>query len=712
MPAKKIQVQGTELELNARPDRLDLRDRMYAPPLTPLAKEFPSAAEVKEFIPYFKGMILDQRPNGACTGYGLAAVINYQFWFRDVVEPALSARAQDKPEAEIVKGAQAEVTPKKLQARLVSPKMLFQLARLYDEWDGEDYEGSSCRGAMRGWHHHGVCLNHTWPYTKPGTDFEDKDARRNNWLVEAAQRPLGAYYRIATKSLADMQAAIQQVHAVYVGAKVHTGWRDLAQGVGKGAQEIEGELPIPHIHWDRETPCLGGHAFAIVGYNQHGFIVQNSWGEDWGLDGFALLTYADWLANSTDAWASVYGVETDRARSPKTKCRGPMHSSARGKSGVRRRKDSVEAWSEYGTAMHSIVLGNNGQAMSRLVHAADGKEHLQICAHKRVARWLQEEPMCRDLVIFAHGGLCSEADALQRSAVLGPYFMANGIFPLFVSWSSGLLTDLEQSFRDAIAQQKQKASGGHLTPSEMETQIRGTTAYTWEAIASNVSIRSIWGERKENAALAGETGGGMHLLAENLRDLGLEFPDLRIHLAGHSAGAMVIGSLLKAMPEFLISAKTATLWTPACTMEYAEQVFLAAMKNGQLPKRQLFVESLADAVEKEDSVVGLYDKSFLYLVSRALERHHKTPLLGMKMYQTPGTDLFAMTDFRTESALQTLSVHERTAPKDARIERYVSSSHCTYDQSIAAMERLLERILDRKPTKQVVNLKGPQAVVR
>lgn len=36
--------------------------------------------------------------------------------------------------------------------------MLYELARRYDEWPGEGYEGSSARGAMKGWVRHGVCL--------------------------------------------------------------------------------------------------------------------------------------------------------------------------------------------------------------------------------------------------------------------------------------------------------------------------------------------------------------------------------------------------------------------------------------------------------------------------------------------------------------------------------------------------------------------------
>ena len=34
---------------------------------------------------------------------------------------------------------------------------------------------------------------------------------------------------------------------------------------------------------------LGGHAVLLCGYNKHGVYIQNSWGTDWGLHGFALL---------------------------------------------------------------------------------------------------------------------------------------------------------------------------------------------------------------------------------------------------------------------------------------------------------------------------------------------------------------------------------------------------------------------------------------
>ncbi len=39
------------------------------------------------------------------------------------------------------------------------------------------------------------------------------------------------------------------------------------------------------------TRKCGGHALCAVGYNQDGLIFINSWGEDWGMYGFALITW-------------------------------------------------------------------------------------------------------------------------------------------------------------------------------------------------------------------------------------------------------------------------------------------------------------------------------------------------------------------------------------------------------------------------------------
>ena len=117
--------------LDARPDTLDFRDRMFEPTLIEVQTEWPLDEYRKMKVP-----ILDQGTEGACTGFGLATVVHYLLRTRNYIP--------DPDE--------------------VSPRMLYDMARRYDEWPGERYSGSSARGAMKGWHKHGVCSRPHWVY--------------------------------------------------------------------------------------------------------------------------------------------------------------------------------------------------------------------------------------------------------------------------------------------------------------------------------------------------------------------------------------------------------------------------------------------------------------------------------------------------------------------------------------------------------------------
>ena len=57
---------------DARPDRVDVRDLPYRPPLRSLPPQYPSAQDLQRYVPrYAKDlMILNQQSEGACTGLG------------------------------------------------------------------------------------------------------------------------------------------------------------------------------------------------------------------------------------------------------------------------------------------------------------------------------------------------------------------------------------------------------------------------------------------------------------------------------------------------------------------------------------------------------------------------------------------------------------------------------------------------------------------
>ena len=156
--------------------------------------------------------------------------------------------------------------------------MLYHNARLYDEWEGEDYEGSSCRGALKGWHRHGVCDAKLWPYrdNKGNVKFIEPSP---GWSKNAIETPLGSYYRINIDSVVDMQSAIFEVGAIYCSAGVHDGWNEPQASATKDRTDPFNYLPSVSDVVQEEN---GGHAFAIVGYTRDGFIVQNSWNTSWG----------------------------------------------------------------------------------------------------------------------------------------------------------------------------------------------------------------------------------------------------------------------------------------------------------------------------------------------------------------------------------------------------------------------------------------------
>ena len=85
----------------------------------------------------------------------------------------------------------------------------------------------------------------------------------------------------------------------------------------QGAGSTSSHMAV--IERSPRSRSLGGHAFAIVGYNEVGFLVQNSWGTRWGRGGFATLPYDDWLGLGVRRLGRAPGVPTPSCRSDRTR---------------------------------------------------------------------------------------------------------------------------------------------------------------------------------------------------------------------------------------------------------------------------------------------------------------------------------------------------------------------------------------------------------
>jgi len=685
--------------VDVRPDRLDLRDREYRPPLCNLPPEYPDPDRVIPLLPRYEALILDQGQEGACTGFGLAAVINFLFW-REWLRQCDSGLDPAPPQQ-------------------VSPSMLYNMARVYDEWPGENYEGSSCRGAMKGWHRHGVCSARLWRYRDRARRARVDLKPASGWIADAARRTIGAYYRVDKGSVTDLQAAIHEVGAVYVSAEVHDGWT------------LDKSKTLPVIA--APSGETGGHAFALVGYNRDGFIVQNSWGPEWGFHGFAVLPYADWVQNAMDAWVAVLGppvklddptadTTTRRARSLRESA-ASRATVALGRAVKQRdyvyRHPRLRPLDEEQGYRHTVVLGNDGQPLKRLLGPRTAEEAIDEVALRLPRKWISGRSAAGParIVVYAHGGLNDEDVSLARVRVLAPHFEANGAYPLFLTWRTGLVESLVGLMKDGVKRAifGEQARGAFSDLWEKVTDVAAEARdRSVEVVCENLLVKAIWTQMKQNAEASQWPGSGGRRFTDNLARLQREQERLEIHLVGHSAGSIILGYMLDRLASKKARVKTLTLYAPACTSGFANRHFVNAVRKKVLETTDMHFEMLDDERERAGSV-GPYGKSLLYLVSRALESVHKMPILGMAnawdAEAAKTRDLFHPR--HRKDVLDWLRFARTIKPvyhgKDrARVSNGVEMidlAHGSFDNDVEVIQRTIARIVGRV-RYPVENLRG------
>ena len=560
---------------NVTPDKVDLRDRPYLPSVAVVP---PPAFRVKTRVP-----VADQGSTSACTGFGLATVVGHLL------------RIADRPK-------EADV----------SPWMLYSMARRYDEFPGAEDAGSSVRGALKGWFKHGACALDLWSTIDmpPSTNEPGKD-----WWLDAVNRPLGAYYRVDPRSVTDMHVALNEAGVLYASAVCHSGWDEgVKPKVPKGWA-----IPL------RATkPGDGGHAFAIVGYDDRGFLVQNSWTEAWGDGGFATLTYEDWLANAMDCWVAQLGVVTEehrrvaRAVTPTTKKSGDAQLSTN------------EMLRRHQLAPYVIDMERDG-ALSRSgafrTSEDDVKSLVTDYLDAACKAWKLKAGDPLDLVIYAHGGLTGERDAESTFAQWLPELYTARKFPVFLMWESDILSTIASRLASAVEMEPRPTGG----PAEVFTR-------WWnERLESLLAPPgcALWDEMKRNASAiteGAESGG--RLLFKRLRDSPVAARQkVRLHLVGHSAGAIAHALMIDRMAALEWDFQTVTFLAPALRVDRFRERVLPWLEAKRIRRYREY--HLADSAEQQDSTMRSllgYSRSLLYLVSRSFEGGDEVPILGMQRH--------------------------------------------------------------------------------
>lgn len=177
-------------------------------------------------------------------------------------------------------------------------KDLYMPSRLFIYWNERALEGTtridsgaSLRDGIKTVAKQGVCSEVTWPYNI--NKFKRKPPSKA--YQEAKKNTIDAYFRINDGDLMGMKGALAGGNPFVFGFSVYDSFESKA--VSKS-----GIVPMPKSN----EKLLGGHAVMACGYDdsKQMFLVRNSWGQNWGLNGYCWMPYTylsnDKLAN--DFW--------------------------------------------------------------------------------------------------------------------------------------------------------------------------------------------------------------------------------------------------------------------------------------------------------------------------------------------------------------------------------------------------------------------------
>ena len=235
-------------------DKPDARDHLFsAAPVT-----LPVSIDLRQYC----SAIEDQGQLGSCTGNAIAGIIE------------LMQRKQNPT-----------------RGRDVSRLFIYYEERVLIGTVNSD-SGAYIRDGIKVVNKKGAPLENLWPYVISRFRTKPTNAAYN----DALKRKATAYQRVT--NFTGVKTALSQGYPVVMGFDVYESFES-------NAVANTGMMPYPNINTEQ---YLGGHAVAIVGYNDNlnggRFICRNSWGTGWGDRGYFYMPYqvVQNINMSSDFW--------------------------------------------------------------------------------------------------------------------------------------------------------------------------------------------------------------------------------------------------------------------------------------------------------------------------------------------------------------------------------------------------------------------------
>jgi C1A family cysteine protease len=237
------------------PDLPDQRDYQYAAPIAAIGP-LPSNIDLTSECP----AIYDQGQLGSCTANAIAGAIQF----------------------EQIKQQLAQIfTPSRL--------FIYYNERVMEGTVNSD-SGAQIRDGIKSIGSLGDCPEDMWPYNI--ANFAEKPS---DGCYQTALQHKAILYQRVVRDLIQMKGCLASGYPFVFGFTVYESFE--SQQVAQS-----GHASMPQ-HGEK---VIGGHAVMAVGYDDTNqwFIVRNSWGANWGMQGYFTLPYAYFTSRnlSSDFW--------------------------------------------------------------------------------------------------------------------------------------------------------------------------------------------------------------------------------------------------------------------------------------------------------------------------------------------------------------------------------------------------------------------------
>ena len=253
---------------------------------------------------------------------------------------------------------------------------------------------------------------------------------------------------------------------LYATCVVHEGWEQVGE---------DGSIPL-------SDQVLGGHAFAIVAYDDEGFWLQNSWGSDWGQQGFARISYDDWLRNGTDVWVARLGAPVTLRLAQST---AAAHSAIAGES---------IAYSFADLRPHIVSIGNDGRLRAGGDYGStpDGLRNI-----------FEQRPPARDATAGRASASCSTPTAAWSASIrrcsgsptTGRRCWRIEVYPLALIWKTDYWTTIGNVLQDAVRRRRpegraRRRQGLHARPARRCARAAGARAQRQDGLGRDEGERT------------------------------------------------------------------------------------------------------------------------------------------------------------------------------------------------------------------------------